>query len=219
MRHHHSLADSVRRLCDVNAGGGFSNLGPPPLGSAPTPCPLTTEPSRWDNCSVSTNRWVTTREALLEFGLTPDNVDRIIRAQQEVEERLAEGTLLRSLDPVTVVPDRYGDSYSRRGPWLAFPCQPWHVPKEPFDDDVTAMDWWEGLEAPVGGGISPTDAYSDLVARLIVTRPHDVYGPNPGQGGYMWRWQLRWPNGSETCVESMFEPTSWDDRRQGQPAP
>ncbi len=42
--------------------------------------------------------------------------------------------------PMSIVPDRFSGTYSRRGAWLAFPCDPWEVPPEPFEDDSTARD-------------------------------------------------------------------------------
>jgi hypothetical protein len=65
--------------------------------------------------------------------------------------------------PVTIVPDRYGGSYSRRGGWLAFPCDP----HDPFDDDLVALGFWSAASLPIGGGSSPDGAYSDLVDQLV----------------------------------------------------
>lgn len=122
---------------------------------------------------------------------------------------------LRDLVPVSIVPDRYSGSYARLRPggrsdrWLAFPCESWEVPREPFDDDNVAEDWWSSVRVPIGGGRSPSDAYADLVGQLVAIRPTRVYGPNPAQGTWAWEWERQWPDGHASLVCSLTEPADW----------
>lgn len=111
--------------------------------------------------------------------------------------------------PMSIVPDRYGGTYSRRGAWLAFPCDPWEVPAEPFEDDSTARDWWGDVRVPIGGGGTPDEACLDLIERLVAIRPEDVSGPNPGDHTYMWTWHIHWPDGRRTLVDSILERSEW----------
>lgn len=94
--------------------------------------------------------------------------------------------------PISIVQDRYGGTYSERGPWLAFPCEPWEVPRDPFDDDTTARNWWSAARLPIGGGRTPDEACGDLVERLFETPPNQASGPKGGEDTYMWTWRIRW---------------------------
>ena len=113
------------------------------------------------------------------------------------------------VDPMTIVSDRYCGTYSDRGLWLAFPCDPWDAPKEPFDDDTTAREWWETVQVPIGGGSTPDEACLDLIKRLVAIRPDNVNGPNAGDETYMWTWRIRWPKGNQNVVDSMLEQSDW----------
>jgi hypothetical protein len=104
--------------------------------------------------------------------------------------------------PMSIVPDRYGGTYSQRGPWLAFPCELWAVPREPFEDDTPAREWWAEAEVPIGGGATPSEACLDLIERLVAIRPDRVYGPNAGDQSYMWTWDIRWLGGGDNVVDS-----------------
>jgi len=121
------------------------------------------------------------------------------------------------VSPMSVVPDRYGGTYSERGLWTAFPCDPWDIPREPFEDDITAREWWERIKVPIvrkgplpiGGGSTPDEACLDLIERLVAVEPDRVHGPNPDDGKYMWTWLIRWPDGSGHVVDSMLEESGW----------
>jgi hypothetical protein len=60
---------------------------------------------------------------------------------------------------------------------------------------------------------SPGGAYDDLIDRLVSIRPDHIYGPNPGDGHYMWTWEVKWPDGHSNLVDSMFETTTWVPQR------
>lgn len=111
--------------------------------------------------------------------------------------------------PMSIVPDRYGGTYSARGRWLAFPCEPGDVPKEPFEEDTTAREWWVNVDVPIGGGSTPSDACLNLIERLVATRPDHVYGPNAGDQKYMWTWDIHWPDGKHNVVDSILETSGW----------
>jgi hypothetical protein len=113
------------------------------------------------------------------------------------------------VQPMSVVPDRYGGTYSKRKPWLAFPCDPWDVPREPFEDDTTAREWWGRVDVPIGGGSTPNEACLNLIESLVAIRPEHVYGPNAGHQKYLWTWEIRWPDGNHNVVDSMLEPSDW----------
>lgn len=63
--------------------------------------------------------------------------------------------------PITIVKSRYGGTYEG-GKWLAFNCDPWHVPEQPFSDDVTCMTWWDEHKDEVGRGDTPDAAFENL---------------------------------------------------------
>jgi hypothetical protein len=71
----------------------------------------------------------------------------------------------RRLWPVTVVPARYGGCYEGAS-WVAFPCRYHDIPINPYDDDISAMEWWGSSNADmVGRGESPAEALDDLDRR------------------------------------------------------
>lgn len=63
--------------------------------------------------------------------------------------------------PLTIKKDRYGGTYSH-GEYLAWKLDIWEVPRDPFEDDVTCMMFWEMNKIPVGRGETPEAAISDL---------------------------------------------------------
>jgi hypothetical protein len=52
--------------------------------------------------------------------------------------------IIDRLSPVTITPDRYGGTYAGAA-WLAFPCDPRHVPEEPSSGDNAAATWWRAV--------------------------------------------------------------------------
>lgn len=66
--------------------------------------------------------------------------------------------------PVTIVRARYGGIYEP-GEWLAFPRDPEKLPEGWQDEDVPCREFWELWTEPVGSGATPTDAYTDLLAK------------------------------------------------------
>jgi hypothetical protein len=105
--------------------------------------------------------------------------------------------------PVTVVPDRYGGTYSQ-GSWLAFPCDAWDVPRSPFEDDVTAATFWSDAEhagLQVGLGTAPSAAHDDLVRRLEAIAPIRTHGPKSEGSGPMSTWEIRWPGGRSSIID------------------
>lgn len=69
--------------------------------------------------------------------------------------------------PITITMARYSGVYEG-GSWLAFNREPWDVPHGPFDDDVTAMNWWYENDKlhVIGKGSNPEDALIDLLHKL-----------------------------------------------------
>lgn len=63
--------------------------------------------------------------------------------------------------PLTITKDRYCGTYSR-GEYLAWKLDIWEVPRDPFEDDVTCMMFWDMNKIPVGRGETPEAAVSDL---------------------------------------------------------
>ncbi len=105
------------------------------------------------------------------------------------------------INPVTIIPDRYGGTYSG-GPWLAFPLEPSDVPGEASGDDITAVTWWDkAADMPIGRGDTPDHAHADLVRRLEVIDPAHRYPPTSDLSGEMWTWELRWPSGQVTIAD------------------
>jgi hypothetical protein len=123
----------------------------------------------------------------------------------------AEGRIQRliSYPPSTITEDRYGGTYGGRGPYLAFPCEPWEVLREPFGENLTAQNFWKVVAVPVGDGDTPDQAHVDLVERLVTLKPDSISGPNRADGNYMWTWRMSWPDGSTFIVDSLLERSSW----------
>lgn len=63
--------------------------------------------------------------------------------------------------PLTITKDRYVGTYSH-GEYLAWKLDIWEVPRDPFEDDVACMMFWEMNKIPVGRGETPEAAVSDL---------------------------------------------------------
>ena len=105
------------------------------------------------------------------------------------------------VSPVAIVPDRYGGTYSG-GEWLAFPCEPWEVPLGPFSDVLEAATWWGDADAvPIGLGPTPDAAYADLFRRLKAVEPVRKYPPKSEYSGWMWTWELKWPDDQRRIVD------------------
>ncbi len=66
---------------------------------------------------------------------------------------------------VTIVRSRYGGIYEP-GEWIAFPMWPDDLPSEWNADDVTCMNWFKERRGEFGGGVSPQEAYEDLLRIL-----------------------------------------------------
>jgi len=70
--------------------------------------------------------------------------------------------------PLTITLDRYGGTYSK-GLYLAWNLYVWEIPKAPFLDDVTCMNYWrsnENRKEAVGLGDTPESAVKDLEEKL-----------------------------------------------------
>lgn len=120
---------------------------------------------------------------------------------QAVSVSAAEPRPYDYVSPVTIAPDRYTGTYSG-GDWLAFPCEPWDVPERPFSDDVTAVGWWSNADAvPIGLGSTPDDAYADLFRRLEAIDPIRKHPPKSEFSGWMWTWEITWPDGQRRIVD------------------
>lgn len=52
-------------------------------------------------------------------------------------------TIFESIYPLTITVDRYTGAYSG-GRFTAWNLEPNEVPTEPFEDDVSCMDFWYG---------------------------------------------------------------------------
>jgi len=63
--------------------------------------------------------------------------------------------------PCTVTKDRYTGAYSN-GTWTAWPLEAEEVPDGPWGCDITAMDFWDSYEKPVGRAETPELALHSL---------------------------------------------------------
>ena len=68
--------------------------------------------------------------------------------------------------PLTIVYDRYGGTYSH-SPWLAFPLEYYEIPEDVNDDDGACMYFWENYKEPVGKGLTPDAAMTNLIDTII----------------------------------------------------
>ena len=74
-----------------------------------------------------------------------------------------------SIWPLTVVADRYQGTYSG-GKYVAMNVEPHEFPEEPFDDDITASDFWDNIQKTkisIGYGKTPKKAIKDLRRKLL----------------------------------------------------
>ena len=67
--------------------------------------------------------------------------------------------------PLTITKDRYTGAYSH-GEYLAWNLRIWDIPRDPFEDDVTCMMFWEMNKLLVGIGATPETAVNDLKNKL-----------------------------------------------------
>ena len=67
--------------------------------------------------------------------------------------------------PVTIVVDRYYGCYSGAN-WLAFPLYTEEIPDEVGGGDIEEMCFWDNYGGPVGKGVTPDEAYEDLVKKM-----------------------------------------------------
>lgn len=67
--------------------------------------------------------------------------------------------------PVTIIKDRYSGTYSG-GNYVAFPLDPWDVPKESQGGDVECMEFWADPSVTVGKGRTEKEANDDLKSKM-----------------------------------------------------
>lgn len=67
--------------------------------------------------------------------------------------------------PLTIISDRYGGAYSG-GDFTAWNMDYYEIPKEPDEDDVACMLFWDATDIVVGRGDTPQEAVDDLRQRL-----------------------------------------------------
>lgn len=72
---------------------------------------------------------------------------------------------IEEIYPLTVVCDRYGGTYSG-GRYTAWNCDPWDVPEEIDEGDVSCSIFWDDYKKPVGKGVTPLQAMEDLRIKL-----------------------------------------------------
>jgi hypothetical protein len=115
------------------------------------------------------------------------------------------------LSPVTLVVARYPPP---EGAWLAFPCQPWDVPREITADENVAYAWYEhaglwifggiygGPQAfpPIGIGKTAQNAYINVLTKFA-SRPPIRSNDPAHDGSYRSEYEVTWPGGLRTTAD------------------
>lgn len=75
-------------------------------------------------------------------------------------------SISEAIYPLAITSDRYTGVYSH-GKFTAWNLEPWEVPTEPFEDDVTCANFWWSDNVPVCGiGDTIEAAIADLYMKI-----------------------------------------------------